>query len=523
MFSSRQAALLIVVWLAAARAAAQPDGAGDANDEIGWGDTGPSASESPGGDDAVGWGASAPADEAPESDAAADVIGFDELASSPAEQRVEHEDLAVSHGGTLRLDGAVWTERIGDNGFAKGRASLDLWLRRRLPNGRLALGAHGEYDFAYLYQRDGYDRPTLDTYEYLVRAGENFIALERPRGTLAVGTQVVVFGHADTLSVVDLVNPHDLRESILTDLMDLRVPVLMTRGAYTADRLRLELLVVHEAWFELVPPPFGTWSPIRRHILEDPRVTGTVLPDLLPMREVQWEHAQRRLGLESQQVFGRFTTSAGPVDLGLYAAVYRDPIGTVTLPTTQEILLDDVIAVRLDHLRVQTLAASMSFVHGSVVGWAEAAVDVRRPVNVEDEVSYVRTERRTLFRFNAGLRYQGPRNGVAALEYAEGTQRGPGPSDAELLVPILPTTLMARIDRAFAREKLRVRVAGAMTGELLRGGAIGLGELAWMPRDGFALSVGYAAFAPLRRESSLIWGYTTHDRAFARLCYDFAR
>ncbi len=520
----RAAGSFAAVWLLVASAAAQ--GAGGPNDALGWGAPAASpASDAPddgvdvevdaGASDAIGFGDDvttpppAPVADEPEAPEASE--------AGPAEE----SDLAL--GGTLRLDTSLWTERFGDNAFAKARTSVDVWLRRRLPNGRLVLGLHGEYDLAYRYRRDQYDRPTIDTYEQLLRAGESYVALERPRATLALGAQIVVFGHADMLSVVDIVNPHDLREAILTDLMDLRVPVLMSRVAVAGQRVGFEIVIVHEGWFELVPPPFGTWSPVRRPILEDPRVRATSLPDLLPSKQVYWDHAQPRIGIDSQQVFGRITARAGAVDLAVYGAVYRDPIGTVTLPAPQVLLENEVIDVRLDHLRVQTLAASMSYVVGSVVGWAELAVDVRRPVNVEAETNFVATERRTLFRWNAGLRHQGAHNGVLALEYAQGTQEGPGGTDATLLVPPLPTTLVVRGDRAFARDALRIRVAGAMTGEQLRGGVIALGELAWQPRDGLTLGVGYAVFAPWRREASLIWGYTRHDRLIVRLRYDFAR
>lgn len=48
------------------------------------------------------------------------------------------------------------------------------------------------------------------------------------------------------------------------------------------------------------------------------------------------------------------------------------------------------------------------------------------------------TERRTLFRWTLGVRYQGLRDTTIALEYGQGTQQGPGGSDYPLLVPIFP-------------------------------------------------------------------------------------
>jgi hypothetical protein len=78
------------------------------------------------------------------------------------------------------------------------------------------------------------------------------------------------------LSVLDLINPRDLREPLLSDPADLRMPVLMTRAGLTLDRARAELVVVHEPYFGLLAPPLGEFSPLRKLLLENPAFGPTI-------------------------------------------------------------------------------------------------------------------------------------------------------------------------------------------------------------------------------------------------------
>lgn len=473
-----------------------------ASDAVGWGE---SASDESAGD-AVGWGG-----------------GEATTAESPSEPVDEASaERATSVGGTVRGDGAMWTERLGDNGFAKARFSYDLWLRHRLRRGRLVLGLHGEQDFAYLYEPETYDQPTIDVYGSVIRAGESYLALETANAELAIGTQVVNWGHGEMLSVVDLVNPRDMREPGLMDPMDERIPALMSRGSWTNGRTRLEFLWLHEAYFRLRPPPFGTWSLVRTAVLTDPTIAMTPFPSYVDTRDVYWQQSPRRVSVESQQVFARVTRTLGPVDLGFYAADYLDPIGTATLPEASA-WANAAVYVPLDHLRTNTIGASVSFVHRDLSGWLEVGCDIRRPVNTVDFATFgIGTERRTLFRWTLGVRYQGLRDTTIALEYGQGTQQGPGGSDYPLLVPIFPATLAARVERSFARERLRAMIVAALNGEHLAGGGFARAQLAYVPIDGLTLSIGYAIYFPTDTPS-LVWGFTTNDRLMVGVRYDFAR
>ncbi|HRT71605.1 MAG TPA: TIM barrel protein, partial [Syntrophales bacterium] len=75
------------------------------------------------------------------------------------------------------------------------------------------------------------------------------------------------------------------------------------------------------------------------------------------------------------------------------------------------------VYVPLDHLRTNTIGASVSFVHRDLSGWLEVGCDIRRPVNTVDFATFgIGTERRTLFRWTLGVRYQGLRDTTIALE-----------------------------------------------------------------------------------------------------------
>jgi hypothetical protein len=70
---------------------------------------------------------------------------------------------------------------------------------------------------------------------------------------LYVGRQIVVWGKSDTLRVVDVINPLDMREPALTDIEDLRLPVTMTRLDVFLGDWTLKATVIHESRFDMLP------------------------------------------------------------------------------------------------------------------------------------------------------------------------------------------------------------------------------------------------------------------------------
>ncbi len=114
-------------------------------------------------------------------------------------------------------------------------------------------------DLAYeINGRDKYTNEVLDEYEKEADFGEVF--LQGPLLTsldLKVGRQIVVWGKSDNIRVVDILNPLDNREPGLVDIVDLRLPVTMTKLDYYFGKWNLTAIAVHEIRFNK-NPVFGS-------------------------------------------------------------------------------------------------------------------------------------------------------------------------------------------------------------------------------------------------------------------------
>ncbi|MEE4243719.1 MAG: DUF1302 family protein [Desulfopila sp.] len=116
------------------------------------------------------------------------------------------------------------------------------------PDWSFVLSGWAFYDSAYsLRGREDFSRELRDEYEKEAELGETFI-----RGKLSddidfsFGRQVVVWGKADLLSVVDLWNPVDNRHPGLTDHTYARLPVWLTKVDLYPDPWQVSAIVSHE-------------------------------------------------------------------------------------------------------------------------------------------------------------------------------------------------------------------------------------------------------------------------------------
>lgn len=145
------------------------------------------------------------------------------------------------------------TEPANNQTDYRGLSRLKLKLQ---PEVRYAISSHwdtlisasGFYDFAYrINDRDNYTSQVLDTYESELELREAYI-----RGTVTsafdvtVGRQIVVWGKADSVRVVDVLNPLDFREPGMIDIEDLRLPVFMIKGDYYVGDWNLSAIAIPE-------------------------------------------------------------------------------------------------------------------------------------------------------------------------------------------------------------------------------------------------------------------------------------
>ncbi|MCB9529206.1 MAG: hypothetical protein H6703_02105 [Myxococcales bacterium] len=510
---------------AAVPGAGEAAGAGETTDEARAADETPATDAAAGADEAPaaeddGWGA---ADDGWGD--GADAVGFGDVPVTAIEPPPPPR--AASFTGFVRHDLGLWVERLdgADQPFAKNRLSLDLALRWRHEAWRIVAELHGEYDAAYLADRDRFDAPTLDTYEARVLSGEQYVAVALDAFELTIGRQIVAWGEGEMLSPLDVTSPRDLREPGLADLDDLRLGVLASRVGWFTGGHRVELMAVHEAYFGERPPPLGEFSPLRAF------VTGNALAGrFLSGKTIAYREAQDRFDPAETQGFLRWVYKGPGLDAGLYAASALDQQGVVRLPPVQA-LLDDPIRLALDHERYWLFGHSgATTIDAWIIRW-ELAQSIGRAFNTGDpdaEVDLaavlggeplIGVAEASLLTGMVGVAWSGIADTTIAVEAQAGLFFD-RPDD--LLFPADAPTFALRFTRLALRQKLQLSAVATVFGLTAEHGWLLRAEAEHAFADGFSAGVGYVHYGTGRDgEFGPFYGLDEHDRVFARLRWDF--
>ena len=477
-----------------------------------------SASATPPSDDTSEWGDDDDDDEFDESD-------VPELTPTTAES-----SSPWSLTGNTRTRFGFWAERLGERPLAKARQSLDLRLEMARSMWLFRLEGHGEYDAAYQVDRDTYDQPTLDAYEWLIRSGEAFGRASPGNVQVTVGRQVIAWGEGDALSPLDIINPRDNREPGLADLDDLRLPVLATRLALFLGSHRLELVGVHESDFGLQPSPRGPFSPFDAVLSS---LEKTDLGPLLSQTTFRLTHQQERFSLDQQEVFFRWVYRGKGIDVGFQAASLLDRQGVFAFPKPEDLLASDTVDLTVDHRRYTTAGHSGAWVLDAFVLKWELGVDVNRAVNTGDLaveipeqastadlaglVPAVGVDEATLVNSMVGVTWSGIQDLRIGLEVGKGWLVD-GPDD--LAMPLTDPLILLRASYQLMRERLQLSAAASMVGWTANGKWLFRGEAAYEILDGLKAGLGYVTYQP-GDDFGLFYGLNNHDRFFTWLRWDF--
>ena len=182
--------------------------------------------------------------------------------------------------------------------------------------------------------------------------------------TLRVGKQQVVWGQADSLRVLDVVNPHSFREFVLPKPEDRRIPLWTVNMEAPLGGALLQLLWLPDPTYDEIPlddEPFAVTSP-----LFVPRAPAGVPTTVAPL--------ERPHGLfESSDAGARLSGFLGGWDLSVnYFHHYNDdPVPFITLTPTG-------VVVRPRYERTQLLGGSFSNAFGRATVRGEAAYSTDR-------------------------------------------------------------------------------------------------------------------------------------------------
>ena len=147
-------------------------------------------------------------------------------------------------------------DKLDYRGLRKFRLYLRLEYRYDLSQTtRFFIDGKFSRDLAYQFlDRAEYSEEYLNAYEQEVEFREAFVSTSLGSDIdVKFGRQIKVWGKADLLSVVDVLNPTDNREPGLIDIDDSRLPVTMTQLDYYIGDWNLNLIVIHEIRFGKSP------------------------------------------------------------------------------------------------------------------------------------------------------------------------------------------------------------------------------------------------------------------------------
>jgi hypothetical protein len=379
-----------------------------------------------------------------------------------------------------------------------------------------------EADFAVLLNLDAYPRPDAKIYGWQVLPRESYVALGFTSFELRFGEQIVNLGQGETLSVLDVVNPRDLREPLLADPAELRMPALMTRFMGTLGAFRAEAIVVHEPYFGLVAPPLGEFSPFRKLLLESPGVNRA-----LAGRTLSTEHIPGRALTEfaATQAHGRIVWTGPDIDLAIMASNLLDPLGVPALPPGAAFDSTD-IAFPVLHPRYTLVGHSGAFTAGSFLFRWELAYERDRSIALRarnEPLPRFSSVKRSGVRGLLGITFVPSIATNAGLELVQGyifdnPNRSPG-SPRELLFQLEALQVALRFSQRFLRDRASISALWVRIGAIDLNAWAGRLELSYTPFERVELTVGCVTYQPTE-QFGFFYGFTRHDRIFADLRWE---
>ncbi len=382
--------------------------------------------------------------------------------------------------------GAPSPSGVDHRGLSSFRTRLDLGVEADLgPDWRAILEGHAWFDVAA--DRQGRPRSYRDTHARDTEIGEFLV--QGPlsdRFDLTLGRQVMVWGRSDMFRVTDILNPVDNRLPGLTDIEDLRLPVVAVRLDHYSDPWTIGMMAIPERRFDRRPAPGSDFH-------------GPDMPP--PPRDMP----DRQFG--APELAASLTGTFPGWDISFYAARVFDD--------RPHIRMIDGGGARLRHNRISMIGVAGNVVSGNWLMKAEAASFTGlRFSNVKDRQF-------TRLSVLGGLEYSGIENTSIAFEATNGHIR-----DFDERLRELPDdrrrnemATALRVTRSFRNDTLDVSLLALTFGPTGKEGAIQRLQLDHDVSDDVQVSAGVVLYRDGNRTPFRNTG--DNDRLFASIEYHF--
>ena len=267
---------------------------------------------------------------------------------------------------------------------------------------------------------------------------EAYIDTEIGNTFLRVGKQQVVWGQADGLKVLDILNPQSFREFILDDFEDSRIPLWTVNAEIPVGDAMLQLLWIPDTTYDDIPQRDATYAFTSPLIVPDiPRgVPVTIAPVNKPDDFI-----------EDSDVGVKLATFVGGWDLSLnYAYHYFDR------PVVRRNISAVGVTVLQDYERTHLIGGTFSNVFGDYTLRGEIGYSSDRYFLTNDVADSDGIIRSADISYILGLDYQGWRDWFISTQVFQSVLTDPEPG---LVRDEIDTTMTFLLRRDFLNDALQ--------------------------------------------------------------------
>jgi len=379
------------------------------------------------------------------------------------------------------------------SGLTKLRPYFSLtWDAKLGENWKTRISGKAFYDFAYgMKGSETFSDEVLSELEKEAELREIYLE-GSPFGNLDIklGKQIVSWGVANSLRVVDVLNPTDDREFGMTDLEDIRLPIAMTKLDYYLGNLKLEAVAVHQIEFNKSAPFGSDFNPSTKKINE-------VIP------ESSAENTEYGLAL-----IGTFSGW----DASLHWAQYFDDTPHFKIT---KVTIGAVPTLEQRHSRLTMGGVTLSIPSGNFLWKAEAAKLQGMEFALVTDKTFSRTD------VLVGSEYSGWSDTSLTLEF--GVQHL-NDFDVKLeespdsqLEDRIATTVSFMQD--YINQTLHLSLVGMMIGKSGEDGGVNRASLEYDVVDDFSVTGGVMLYQP--GENAYFQSLNENDRIFFEVRYSF--
>ena len=225
---------------------------------------------------------------------------------------------------------------------------------------------------------------------------EAYVDTEIGNTFLRIGKQQVVWGQADGLKVLDVINPQSFREFILDDFEDSRIPLWTVNAEIPIGDAFLQLLWIPDNTYDDIPEAGATFA------FTSPLIVPEIPPGV-PVMIAPLDRPDDFIG--DSDVGAKLSTFAGGWDLSLnYAYHYFDR------PVTRRENSPTGITVRQNYERTHLIGGTFSNVFGDITLRGEAGYSSDRYFSVSDITDEDGVSHSGELAYVLGVDYQGWRD-----------------------------------------------------------------------------------------------------------------